>query len=217
MMLLRIGVQGVPRGAVDEKRPARAAQAIRYAVDNGARVINWSGFVDETRPGKLKPLQEAVTYAESKGVLLVVAAGNNGVDSDKDENCTFPQCFPNENILSVAEVDYSGELYKYNVGDRVLGSNFGVHRVHIAAVGDNFTTSVQDHYAVYRVAGGTSNTAPVVTGVAALVLSVRPELKAPELKRLLISTATKLSSLDGKVASGGIVNAYNAVRAAKAK
>ena len=73
MMLLKIGAQGV-RG-VDLKRNERAARAIRYATDNGARIMNWSGFVDDLRPEALKQLQAAIDYAETKGVLWSSAPG----------------------------------------------------------------------------------------------------------------------------------------------
>ena len=70
---------------------------------------------------------------------------------------------------------------------------------------------------VYRLTGGTSNAAPVVTGVAALLLSVRPQLKARELKQILMESSTKLPSLKGKIASGGMVNAYSALKMAMSR
>jgi subtilisin family serine protease len=117
MMLLKIGVQGV-RG-IDLNRCGRAARAIRYAADNGARVINWSGFVDDLRPESLATLQEAIAYAEKKGVLLVVAAGNSGLNIDLKENFTYPACFENENILTVAEIDFKGDLYRATARPRL--------------------------------------------------------------------------------------------------
>ena len=78
MMLLKIGAQGIGRDEKDTERPGRAAKAIRYAADNGARVINWSGFVSDPTPAALEELRAAIEYAGKKNVLLVVGAGNSG-------------------------------------------------------------------------------------------------------------------------------------------
>lgn len=212
MMLLKIGAQGI-RG-VDLKRNERAAKAIRYAADNGARVINWSGFVDNLKPDALAVLQAAIDYAEQKGVLLVIGSGNSGLDVDLKENYSYPSCFENDNILNVAEVDFKGDLFRYTVGGQVRGSNYGQKNVDIAAIGMNYTTFLKNNSSVYALGGGTSNSTPVVSGVAALVLSVRPELKARELKAILMDSATPLPSLKGKVKSGGMVNAYRALKLA---
>lgn len=212
MMLLKIGTQGI-RG-IDLNRCGRAANAIRYAADNGARVINWSGFVQDLWPESLALLKSAIDYAGEKGVLLVVGAGNDGKNVDLKENFTYPVSFENENILTVAEIDFKGELYRYKIGERVLGSNFGEKNVDIAAIGMNYTTFLKNNRSVYALGGGTSNSTLVVTGVAALVLSVRPELKVLELKKILMDSATPLPSLKGKIKSGGMVNAYQAIQLA---
>ena len=199
---------------IDYQRIERAIRAIRYAADNGARIINWSGFLNDDRPDKLASLKDAIRYAASKNALLVAAAGNDGRDIDRDENCLYPQCTESENIVNVAEVDFKGELYKYKIDGQTRGSNWGIRRVQIAAIGDNFTTSLKDNRSVYGVQGGTSNAAPVVSGVAGLVLSVRPKLTAVQLKEILIKSVTPLDSLKDKIASGGVVNAYRAVKLA---
>jgi thermitase len=215
MMLLKIGAQGV-RG-VDLQRNDRAARAIRYAADNGARVINWSGFVDDLRTETLERLKASIDYAEKKGVLLVVGAGNYAKNVDLKENYTYPSCFENENILNVAEIDFKGDLFRYKIDDKIWGSNYGEKTVDIAAIGMNYTTFLKDNCSVYALQGGTSNSAPVVSGIAALVLSVRPELKAPELKRILMDSVTRLPALKGKIRSGGMVNAYQALKLALKK
>jgi len=80
----------------------------------------------------------------------------------------------------------------------------------------NFSTDVsKGGEGVYRLMGGTSNASPVVAGVAALMLSVNPALTPKQLKELLLKTATVQPGLEGKITSGGIVNAYDAVTAAK--
>ena len=216
LMLLKIGAQGIGRDEKDALRPGRAAKAIRYAADNGARVINWSGFVSDPTPEALAELRSAIEYAGRKDVLLVVGAGNSGLDVDKAENFTYPVCFDLENILTVAMVDFRGGLVRYQSGDRWLGSNFGPRNVDIAAVEQSFSTFVENGRSTYSLSGGTSNAGPVVAGVAALTLSVDPRLSATALKKILMSTATRLPGLDGKVGSGGMVNAYDALLAARA-
>ena len=218
MMLLRIGVQGLGPGEIDKGRVDRVIRAIHYAADNGARIINWSGFVNDVRPEKLTNLRAAIDYAAKKNVLIVVGAGNDRRDIDKDENCTYaPQCFESENLMKVAEIDYEGNLYVAQ-GEWIGGSNYGARRVEIAAIAMNYTTDVTKGGAgIYRLTGGTSNAAPVVSGVAALMLSVNPALTASQLKQILVRTAKPLPALQGKVKSGGIVDAYAAVKAAKDK
>ncbi len=216
MMLLKIGAQGIGRNEKDTLRPGRAAKAIRYAADNGARIINWSGFVSDPAPEALAELKSAIEYAGGKDVLLVVAAGNYGLDIDRPENFTYPACFDLDNILTVAMVDFRGGLVRYQAGDRWFGSNFGPRNVDIAAVEESFSTFVENGRSAYRISGGTSNAGPVVAGVAALTLSVDPRLGALSLKKILMDTATRLPDLDGKAGSGGMVNAYAALTAARA-
>ncbi len=213
MMLLKIGMQGEDLSTRGGIRVTRAAEAIRYAVDNGARVVNWSGFVPETDTEAVAPLQEAVDYAEAKGVLLITGAGNAAKDNDLEENQSFPACFENENLISVAEVDFNGELYVAS-GIYVGGSNFGFESVDVAALAQNFSTHTYHNVSVYRLAGGTSNAAPVVSGVAALVMSVNPGLSGSEVKHILLGSARRLPSLRGKIKSEGIVDAYAAVKLA---
>jgi len=216
LMLLKIGAQGIGRNEKDSLRPGRAAKAIRYAADNGARVVNWSGFVSDPSPEALAELKSAIDYAGRKGVLLVVGAGNSGLDIDRPENATFPACFDLDNILTVAMIDFRGGLVRYRAGERWLGSNFGPRMVDIAAVEESFTTFVENGRSAYRMAGGTSNAGPEVAGIAALTLSVAPGLDAPALKKLLMDTARRLPGLEGKVGCGGMVDAYAALKAAQA-
>jgi subtilisin family serine protease len=148
---------------------------------------------------------------------MVIAAGNQMKDLDDPKNLVYPPCFETDNNLVVAELALDGKLDQFSGNDRVSGSNYGLRRVHIAAFGTNFTSHVQDGFSVYGMTGGTSNAAPVVTGVAALVLSVRPQLKARELKQILMESSTKVPALEGKIASGGLVDAYRAVKLAMSR
>ena len=217
MMLLKIGAQGIGRDEKDTRRPSRAAKAIRYAADNGARVINWSGFVSDPTPAALEELRAAIEYAGKKDVLLVVGAGNSGVDIDKPENFTYPACYDLDNILTVAMIDFKGELVRYKAGENWLGSNYGARNVDIAALDENFTTFLKNGRSTYALAAGTSNSGPVVAGIAALALSVNRRITALELKKILLDTATPLPALKGKTVCGGMVNAYQALLAAKAR
>lgn len=217
MMLLKIGAQGIGRREEDTARIGHAIAAIHYAADNGARIVNWSGFVEDRRPEKVAELQKAIEYAAAKNVLIVLSAGNDGKDIDLEENCLFPQCFDTANVIRVAEIDFQGKLYRPASSSKFIGgSNFGIRRVEIAALAMNYTTGIVGGVGVYELAGGTSNAAPVVSGVAALMLSVNPKLTAVQLKKLLLQSVTKLPALRGKVKSEGMVNAYQAVLAAQA-
>lgn len=214
MMLLKIGAQGTKRGEYDARRVERAVKAIHYAADNGARVINWSGFIDDPRPDQAARLRAAFEYADSRGVLMVLAAGNEMKNLDDPANCVYPQCFDTPNIVSVAEVDFRGGLEQFGGRDRISGSNYGPRHVHIAAIARSFTTDVRNGVSVYSMGGGTSDAAPVVTGVAGLILSVRPALRAHQLKQILMASSRKLPGLAGKIASGGLVDAYAALKLA---
>jgi subtilisin family serine protease len=155
-----------------------------------------------------------VAYAAARGVLLVTGAGNDGRDLDQEQDQLYPQCFDYPNQVRVAEVGWDGALVRYRVGGQVRGSNYGARRVEIGAIGTNFSTGIRNGVSTYGVQGGTSNAGPVVAGVAALMLSVRPDLSATALRAGLMASVTPVEALRGQVASGGVVNAYRAVRAA---
>lgn len=215
LMLLKAGAQGTPRHMIDSRRIDRSAKAIRYASDNGARVISWSQFISDHRPARLAVLKDAIDYAEARGVLIVVAAGNETVDIDIPENAFYPACFSNNNLLVVAEVDLTGRLDRNSGRNGVSGSSWGAHNVDIAAVARNYTTDVFHGQSTYRIGGGTSHATPVVAGVAALCLAVNPDLDAASLKEIIVGTARPLPNLAGKVACGGMVDAWAAVKSAK--
>ncbi len=203
------------KGETGRDRAERTARAIRYAADNGARAINWSGFVREDRPEKLDLLREAIDYAGSRGVLLIVGAGNDARDIDLEENRFYPACFESDNIIVVAEVDFDGILYKVPEGSKYIGgSNYGPKNIDVAALAQNYTTQLKDNCSTYGLGGGTSDASPVVTGVAALVFSLRPDLSGPQVKEILMRSATKLPALEGGVKSAGMVNAWEALKSA---
>ncbi|MES2963105.1 MAG: S8 family serine peptidase [Bdellovibrionota bacterium] len=173
---------------------ANAVKAVDYARKMGAKIMSnsWGGG------GKSAILEQAIEDAKAADVLFVAAAGNDG--SDNDEFPTFPANYAVDNVLAVAAVDNRGELAAF--------SNFGVTTVHVAAPGVNVLSTTPNGLKFYS---GTSMATPHVAGIAALVASVEPMLTYSELKAKVTSTARKTKALEGKVASGGLANAYSAL------
>lgn len=214
-------IRAVPNG---DERDKDVANAIRYAVDNGAKIINMS-FGKSYSPNK-EVVDEAVRYAESKGVLLVHAAGNDGKSIDKADN--FPtKIYKNKKQCSTwIEVGASGP----DVNNLAASfSNYGKKNVDIFAPGmDVYSTMVGDSY---KKENGTSMASPVTAGVAAALWSYYPELTAQQVKEILMKSSVSYKkqkvALPGsqseekpegkKVAfgtlskSGGVVNLYQAV------
>lgn len=196
---------------------------IYYAVDNGAQIINASLGFDTpkgaspfekilTAPPELKA---AIEYAKTKNVLFVSAAGNgdakSGLGFDIKSRPSYPASINAENQITVAATSL-GVLTSY--------SNFNSELVHVAAPGgdqNRFVTSVakENPLGVAFVAqAGTSMAAPLVSGVAAMMLSVRPDLTPQEIKDILGATGDELASLKNKTKNGKGVNAEQALQAA---
>lgn len=188
---------------LDSKMSVETAQTladgIDYAVKNGAHIINASfgGPHDEA-------LRAAILRAEKAGVLVVAAAGNYAANND--EKPFFPASYGFSNTISVAAIDRENSLWLAIGG----GSNYGPLTVDIAAPGVGIlSTHIQE--GGYKILMGTSQAAPIVAGVAALVKAQNPQMKAPELKERLLFTAERRSFLKGKVLMGGVINAYRAL------
>ncbi|MEO6915710.1 MAG: S8 family serine peptidase [Chitinophagaceae bacterium] len=218
-------VRAVPDGDEHDKD---IANAIRYAVDNGAKVINMS-FGKSFSPEKAW-VDDAVKYADSKGVLLVHAAGNDGADVDSADN------FPNANLKQLHEragnwitVGASSDPHA-EPGFKSLTasfSNYGKKEVDVFAPGTKIYSTVPGGN-TYANAQGTSMAAPVVAGVAALILSYFPALSPEQVKMIIDKSATPITdkvrlpggestdmvSLSDISVSGGILNAYEAVKLA---
>jgi thermitase len=179
---------------------ADAIKAINYAIDRkkhgvNVRVINasWGST------SKSKALEDVIRAAGEQGILFVAAAGNDGSDNDRRPH--YPSNYDLPNVISVAALDRNDQLTSF--------SNFGIKTVHVAAPGkDILSTWLND---AYRDASGTSMAAPQVSGVAALILSKEPNLSVEKLKARILKSVDKLESLNGKVASGGRINAAKAV------
>lgn len=212
-------VRAVPDGDEHDKD---IALAIRYAVDNGAQVINMS-FGKSFSPEK-KWVDDAVKYAESKGVLLIHAAGNDAKDVDSTWNFPTPIFQDNgkkaDNWITVGAS-----------GDSLTGglvaefSNYGKKEVDVFAPGKKIYSTVPTGNN-YQNLQGTSMASPVVTGLAALILEYFPNLSAEQVKMVIEKSTTKPAgmvknpetgeevSLSDLSVSGGIVNAYEALKLA---
>ncbi|WP_052354025.1 S8 family peptidase [Flectobacillus major] len=215
LMILR----AIPEG---DERDKDVANAIRYAVDNGAKIINMS-FGKSISPQKYA-VDEAVKYAESKDVLLVHAAGNENENIDINDN------FPSKKYLDgkIAEnwIEVGATSWMQPPSAVAEFSNYGSKTVDVFAPGVDLKSTVVG--SKYEDLSGTSMAAPVVTGLAALLKSYYPELTAKQLKKIILNSAIKLPHTKvnqpgtgdlvefSKLSiTGAVVNAYNAVKLAE--
>ena len=216
-----MAIKAVPNGDEYDKDNANA---IRYAVDNGAQIINMS-FGKKLSPHK-EWLDEAFKYAASKNVLLVQASGNDSEDMDANPD------FPNDTFLDGSSTDADNLINVGasgpKLGDHLAGdfSNYGKKNVDVFAPGVKVTTIDTD--AEFMTEDGTSFSSPITAGVAALVLEYYPSLSAKQLKQVILQSATSLTgtmvfkpgSKTIKVdfaslsKTGGIVNAFKALQIA---
>jgi subtilisin family serine protease len=166
-----------------------AAEAIRYAADNGADVINAS-FGGAFSGQALTNLTNAVDYAIGKGVVVVAAAGNDG--KDRDSVKVYPANLSNPALITVASTTAADTL--------APTSAYGASSVDLAAPGEGVLTTWDD--GGYRLVSGTSIAAPHVAAAAALHLSVNPALTPAQVRAALLADADRVPSLTGVVASG---------------
>lgn len=192
-------------------------KGINYAVKNGACVVNLSlGGPDDD-----DTLRSAIE--DSPNVLFTIAAGNDGTNNDEEP--TYPANYSCDNVLSVANLQCNGELHYY--------SNYGKETVHLAAPGSEiYSTSTGDGSSSgssnfwgswygnkasssYERMSGTSMAAPMVAGVAAMLYSKYDTLTIQAIRQAILSSvdtdSDKYSTLQGKVATNGVLNAQNAV------
>ncbi|MEM6733370.1 MAG: S8 family serine peptidase, partial [Myxococcota bacterium] len=224
LMILR----AVPSGDEWDKD---VANSIRYAVDNGADIINMS-FGKPLSPGKAA-VDAAVAYAAEHGVLLIHSAGNESLNTDKTPTYPNPwigdsntERFDNWITVGASSADLGSRLVAYF-------SNYGQRTVELFAPGVKVKAALpgrnDDGEWRYGALSGTSMAAPTVAGVAALVLSQYPELSPTEVRSLLMKTTRKLPGLmvqkpggkddelvpfESLSSTGGIVDAYAALQEA---
>ncbi|HEU5290121.1 MAG TPA: S8 family peptidase [Cyclobacteriaceae bacterium] len=213
-----MAIRAVPNG---DERDKDIANAIRYAVDNGALVINMS-FGKDYSPEK-EAVDKAVRYAESKGVLLVHGAGN-----DNDDNDTKPS-YPSRNYKDGKEATNWIEVGASAWGaDSTLVaefSNYGKKTVDVFAPGVKIYSTTPAN--TYREQDGTSMASPATAGVAALLMSYFPTLTPANVREILKQSSRKFDNLPVRKPgspdfvhlkdisiSGGLVNAYEAVKLA---
>ena len=215
-----MGVRAVPDG---DERDKDVANAIRYAVDNGAQIINMS-FGKDYSPQR-EAVEEAERYALSKGVLMIHAAGNDGKDIDTAANYPSPRFIDGSSIPNVITV---GASAVDNTGDLIASfSNYGKENVDVFAPGKDIYSTVPG--SKYQNNSGTSMASPVVAGVAAVLKSYFPKLTYADIKRIILQSATpymtkvtRPESTDSVAfntlsKTGGIVNLYDAVKLAMAQ
>ena len=171
------------------------AEAIHYAVDEGADLINFS--IGAPGTGDVV-LEEAIDYALLNEVLVVAAAGNDGKNIDTLEGglVMIPAGWPHSNILSVAATDDRDQLAKL--------SNYGPTSVDVAAPGLSILTTGTAGVSEYVLGSGTSFSAPIVSGIAALLLSSDPGVGFQELIARIEGFADDLGSLQGLVKTGRV-------------
>lgn len=185
-------------GSVNLKNTVKA---VEYAIDHGAKVINYSG-------GGPEPSEEeylALKKAETKGVLVVTAAGNEHQNTDIPENKYYPAAYRLSNMISVAATDIHNNL--------LASSNWGKLRVDVSAPGEViYSTLLGDRFGYMS---GTSQATAFVSGIAALLLAENPKLKVADLRRIILETVDIFPQQQGKTVTGGRVNAYTALKRLK--
>lgn len=213
-----MSIRAVPNGDEYDKD---IALGIRYAVDNGAKIINGS-FGKSFSPNATW-VYDAIKYAADNDVLFVHAAGNEGADLDDPSNPNFPNDQIDngpeiaDNVITVGALSS-----KYGSEMVATFSNYGKVNVDVFAPGDNIYSTMPNNEYEYQ--GGTSMAAPAVAGVAALIRSQYPKLTASEVKHILMDSGLApmakvvlggdtsiTATLNNVSTSGKIVNAYNAL------
>lgn len=207
-------VRTVPDG---DERDKDVANSIRYAVDNGAKILNMS-FGKAVSPGK-KYVWDAFKYAESKGVLLVKAAGND--NQDISENEYFPTNFKKQsdakpfvnNVIVVGASTNNSEALRANF------SNYNGKMVDVFAPGQEIYSAVPD--GKYEYFPGTSMASPMVAGAAAVLWAYMPNLTPVQIKEALVKTVNK-STVNANVVgsktfnqisvAGGVIDLYKAAK-----
>ncbi|MCA2959233.1 MAG: S8 family serine peptidase [Silvanigrellales bacterium] len=176
------------RGA---SREDAVVKGILYAADRGAKVINCSWGGAPEAPDYSQVLFDAISYAGSKGALLVAAAGNDG--SNNDRNPSYPSNYELGNVMAVSSTTSRDGLSSF--------SNYGASTVHVAAPGSSVFSARAG--GGYTTQSGTSMAAPHAAGAAALVYAKMGASATPEsVREVLMQNTEALSSLSGRVKSG---------------
>lgn len=216
-----MALRTVPDG---DERDKDVANSIRYAVDNGAKIINMS--FGKAYSWDKKVVDEAVKYAVSKDVLLVHAAGNDGKNTEKEDNVPNRLFADSTGVtMGTAEgwIEVGASGWKNDEELVASFSNYGGKSVDVFAPGVKINSTMPD--SKYKENDGTSMASPVVAGLAALIRSYYPQFTAVQVKEIIMNSVTKVDQKvkireegsSNKVpvsqisVSGGVVNAYNAL------
>lgn len=213
-----MAIRAVPNGDEYDKD---IALAIRYAVDNGAKVINGS-FGKSFSPNR-EWVYDAIKYAASKDVLFVHAAGNDAHDVDLAKYENFPNDSKDQGLTEIANNVLTIGALANTYGENLVASfsNYGARNVDIFAPGQEIYATTPNNS--YKYEQGTSMASPNAAGVAALIRSYYPNLTAAQVKQIIMESGTpinisvkvgedqQLRQFSQVCKSGKIVNAYNAL------
>jgi subtilisin family serine protease len=185
-----MALRAVPDG---DERDEDIARAIKYAADNGAKVINMS-FGKKYSPNTAM-VEEAIDYALAKDVLLVHAAGNEAVDIDNEfhyprglkKNKKSKKGFLTVGAHTLADTNFVLASF----------SNYGIKSVDVLAPGEDIYSTISGN--AYKRNSGTSMAAPVVSGMAAVYRSLYPEKNANQIKKLIRKSIVKQKKIETKI------------------
>jgi subtilisin family serine protease len=200
------------------------ALAIRYAVDNGAKVINMSFYKEFSL--HLDWVLEAIKYAEKNNVLVVGIAGNDSLDIDSNPKYPNDSDYQNPREVSDNFINVGSITNKVDSTMVSSFSNYGKQNVDLFAPGSDVYTTIPDNR--YQTDSGTSLAAPMVSGTAALIWLYYPNLSVQEVKQIILNSGSEydievlVPNGDGKKVpfkelskSGKVLNVYNAMKMAK--
>ncbi len=216
--VLIMPIRAVPNG---DERDKDVAASIRYAVDNGAQVINMSfGKYFENRR---EVVDKAIRYAAEKGVLMICSAGNEGKDTDIEP--TYPTPIGQDGNRATHWLTIGASSWKLSDNFIAEFSNYGQQSVDIFAPGVRINSTYPENK--YELNDGTSMAAPVVSGVAALLLSYFPYISSQRILEIITQSARRYEDLKVKVTRkdemqslsdlsrfGGVIDAEKAVKLA---
>ena len=202
-----IGIAGIAPVEIYLLDRSNFVESLNWAEQNGINIINASFYFSRPKlDDEGNVVSEAIytaTHAaaiENFNGLFIASAGNQNINNDLHPQ--YPACYDSENIIAVGSINSDGNKRDF--------SNYGSSTVDIFAPGGNILSTLPSDTYGYK--SGTSMAAPHVTGAAALMMSINPNLEVEEIKEKIINNDTYISSLSGCCVSGGILNAYNALR-----
>ncbi len=199
-----MAIRTVPDNA--DELDSDIVEAYLYAAKMGAKVINCS-FGKSVNEGGMV-VRDTINKISKDGVLVVISAGNDSSGPfswhNNDTSPKYPASFDSENTLVIASTTSAGSLSSF--------SNIGLVTVDVASPGSSIYSTINGNK--YSSASGTSMAAPNASGVVAMVMGYYPQLSNTAVKKVLMSSVTKVAEFKGKIASGGRLNLKSALAAA---